>query len=105
MARPLERVHLHEVGALDSIIDIAGTVFALEQLGVDRIVSSALNVGGGTVHSAHGRYPVPGARDDAVVEGSAGVFGCRAGRAGDTDGRAAHRPAMRASSDRFPRCV
>jgi uncharacterized protein (TIGR00299 family) protein len=56
---PLERVHLHEVGALDSIIDIAGTVFALEQLGVDRIQSSPLNVGGGTVHSAHGRYPVP----------------------------------------------
>jgi uncharacterized protein (TIGR00299 family) protein len=55
----LERVHLHEVGALDSIIDIAGTVFALEQLGVDRIVSSPLNVGGGMVHSAHGHYPVP----------------------------------------------
>jgi uncharacterized protein (TIGR00299 family) protein len=55
----LDRVHLHEVGALDSIIDIAGTVFALEQLGVDTILSSALNVGGGTVHSAHGRYPVP----------------------------------------------
>jgi len=42
---PLDRVHLHEVGALDSIIDIAGTVFALEQLGVDRIMSSSLNVG------------------------------------------------------------
>ena len=55
----LDRVHLHEVGALDSIIDIAGTVFALEQLGVDTVLSSALNVGGGTVHSAHGRYPVP----------------------------------------------
>ncbi len=55
----IERVHLHEVGALDSIIDITGTVFALEQLGVDRIVSSPLNVGGGTVRSAHGQYPVP----------------------------------------------
>ena len=55
----LDRVHLHEVGAIDSIIDIAGTVFALEQLNVDRIVSSPLNLGSGAVHSAHGHYPVP----------------------------------------------
>src|SRR5262249_4500510 len=51
---PLDRVHLHEVGALDSIIDIVGSVFALEQLGVDWIVSSPLNVGSGTIRSSHG---------------------------------------------------
>src|SRR6187549_1539453 len=56
---PLEKVHLHEVGALDSIIDIVGAVFALEWVGADRIVCSALNVGGGTVQSAHGLFPVP----------------------------------------------
>jgi pyridinium-3,5-bisthiocarboxylic acid mononucleotide nickel chelatase len=56
---PVEQVHLHEVGALDSIIDIVGIVFAMEWAGVDRIVSSPLNVGGGTVHSAHGLFPVP----------------------------------------------
>jgi pyridinium-3,5-bisthiocarboxylic acid mononucleotide nickel chelatase len=67
---PLERVHLHEVGALDSIIDIAGTVFALEQLGVDRIFSSALNVGGGTIHSAHGRYPVPAPATIRLLKGA-----------------------------------
>ena len=54
-----DRVHLHEVGALDSIIDIVGTVHALEMLNVDRVVASPLNVGSGSVRSAHGTYPVP----------------------------------------------
>jgi hypothetical protein len=56
---PVEQVHLHEVGALDSIIDIVGAVFALEWFGVDKIAASPLNVGGGTVQSAHGLFPVP----------------------------------------------
>jgi pyridinium-3,5-bisthiocarboxylic acid mononucleotide nickel chelatase len=56
---PVEKVHLHEVGALDSIIDIVGTVFAMEWAGVERIVCSPLNVGGGMVRSAHGVFPVP----------------------------------------------
>jgi uncharacterized protein (TIGR00299 family) protein len=56
---PVEQVHLHEVGAIDSIIDIVGIVFAMDWAGADRIVCSALNVGGGMVHSAHGVFPVP----------------------------------------------
>jgi uncharacterized protein (TIGR00299 family) protein len=56
---PIEKVHLHEVGALDSIIDIVGVVHAFEHLGVEDIVSSALNVGSGTVECAHGTFPVP----------------------------------------------
>ena len=56
---PIEQIHLHEVGALDSIIDIVGAVFALDWFGADRVVSSPLNVGGGMVHSAHGHFPVP----------------------------------------------
>lgn len=58
-AMPVSQVHLHEVGALDSIIDIVGCVFALEWIGADRIVVSPMNVGGGMVRSAHGVFPVP----------------------------------------------
>jgi uncharacterized protein (TIGR00299 family) protein len=56
---PIERVHLHEVGAVDSIIDIVGSVYAFEWFGIDDIAASPLNVGGGTVKCAHGVFPVP----------------------------------------------
>ena len=67
---PIEQVHLHEVGALDSIIDIVGTVYALEWLGVDRIVASPLNVGSGSIRSAHGLYPVPAPATTRLLEGA-----------------------------------
>ena len=52
-------MHLHEVGAIDSIIDIVGAVYGFEWFGIDDIVASPLNVGGGTVRCAHGVFPVP----------------------------------------------
>jgi uncharacterized protein (TIGR00299 family) protein len=56
---PIEKVHLHEVGALDSIIDIVGSVYAFDHFGIDDVMASPLNVGGGTVRCAHGDFPVP----------------------------------------------
>jgi uncharacterized protein (TIGR00299 family) protein len=67
---PVEQVHLHEVGAPDSIIDIVGTVFALEWFGIDDIVASPLNVGGGTVQIAHGAFPVPAPATLRLLDGA-----------------------------------
>jgi uncharacterized protein (TIGR00299 family) protein len=56
---PPDEVELHEVGATDAIVDVVGVCAALESLGVDRIVASALAMGHGTVHTAHGQLPNP----------------------------------------------
>ncbi|MBI5025675.1 MAG: nickel pincer cofactor biosynthesis protein LarC [Nitrospirae bacterium] len=56
---PLDKVHLHELGAVDCIIDIIGTLIGLEFLGVEKVYSSAINLGSGTVKTEHGILPVP----------------------------------------------
>lgn len=57
---PRKRVHLHEVGAVDAIVDITGTMIGLEKLGWPRVVCSPLNVGWGMIEMAHGTFPIPG---------------------------------------------
>ncbi len=55
----IEKVHFHEVGAVDAMVDIVCAAVGAEALGVDEIVCSPLNVGGGSVKCAHGTFPVP----------------------------------------------
>jgi uncharacterized protein (DUF111 family) len=56
---PVERIHFHEVGALDAIVDIVGACVGFEMLGIERFLSSPLHVGSGFVEMVHGKFPVP----------------------------------------------
>ena len=70
---PIEQVHFHEVGAVDTIVDIVCAAAGCEALGVDRWMSSPLNVGSGTVKCAHGTLPVPAPATLALI-GDAPVY-------------------------------
>ncbi|MDQ3519322.1 MAG: nickel pincer cofactor biosynthesis protein LarC, partial [Gemmatimonadota bacterium] len=66
---PAERVHLHEVGAVDAILDIVGSIWGLEQLGVERVYCGPIALGDGTVRAAHGILPVPAPATLKLLEG------------------------------------
>jgi uncharacterized protein (DUF111 family) len=67
---PVEAVHFHEVGELDTLIDVVGSVAGLDGLGVERVHVSPLPLGGGSVQTAHGRLPVPAPATAELLRGS-----------------------------------
>jgi len=66
---PLEKIHFHEVGAVDAIVDIVGACIGFEALGIEKFACSALNVGGGTAKMAHGVLPVPAPATAKLLQG------------------------------------
>jgi uncharacterized protein (TIGR00299 family) protein len=66
---PLDKVHFHEVGAVDAIIDICGTVSGLKLMGIDDIYSSPLPLGKGNITTSHGQMPVPAPATAVLVRG------------------------------------
>jgi hypothetical protein len=68
-ATTVERVHLHEVGAVDAILDVVGSVWGFELLGIERIFSGAIATGDGVVQAAHGTLPVPAPATLRLLEG------------------------------------
>jgi hypothetical protein len=66
---PPEEVHLHEVGAVDAILDVVGVIWGLELLGVERVYCGTIALGDGTVKAAHGILPVPAPATLKLLEG------------------------------------
>ena len=64
-----EQVHLHEVGAVDAVLDIVGAIEGFEQLGVEAVYTWPVAVGGGWVEAAHGRLPIPAPATAILLEG------------------------------------
>ncbi len=66
---PLENVHFHELGAIDTIIDIVGTLLALDELGIEKVYCSPLPISHGYVQCSHGVFPVPAPATAEIIKG------------------------------------
>ena len=94
---PIEQVHFHEVGAIDSIVDIVGAAICLEWLGVERVICNAVEVGSGYVNCAHGRFPVPAPATQEILSGVPCTYGTVSGESTTPTGAAI----LKASVDEY----
>ena len=65
----LQEVHFHEIGAVDTIVDVLGFALAVDYLKISRVLFSTLTVGSGTIETAHGRLPVPAPATVVMLSG------------------------------------
>ena len=84
---PAGEIHFHEIGAVDSIVDIVGACIAVEALGVDEIQASPPRLGSGFVETAHRRFPVPAPATLELLKGIPVRSSDRIRRVGYPDGR------------------
>ena len=94
---PIEQVHFHEVGALDSIVDVVGAAICLEHLQVEQVLCGVVEFGGGFVDCAHGRLPVPAPATQEILQGVPCSYGGVQGEATTPTGAAI----LKAAVDRF----
>jgi hypothetical protein len=66
---PVEEIHFHEIGGLDSVVDIVGAIWGLREMGIEKVYVSQVNVGTGFVRSAHGMLPVPAPASLSLMKG------------------------------------
>ena len=67
--KPINEIHFHEIGAIDTIIDVAGAVIGFKKLGIEKIYCSKLNTGTGFVQFSHGKFPVPAPATAEILKG------------------------------------
>ena len=94
---PVEKVHFHEVGAVDSIVDVVAAAICLDYLDVDAVLCGTVEVGGGFVDCAHGRLPVPVPATQEILKGVPCSYGGVDGESTTPTGAAI----LKASVDRF----